>query len=438
MGDALASQHSPADCNVEDDCGKRYNQRLTRYVTAMRNEKPDAVPIRPFVAEFTAKYAGMDCQQVTQDYRLAFDAAVQCAKGFDWDAVVANMVYVWGMIPQVLGGRYLAVPGVGLPRDTGFQYLEPAEDKAWMQPDEYDALIEDPTGYLLNVWMPRTNRYLAAPGEANTAQNNIAWLRGGMAMMQYFTAFGPQVQRLRDECGTVSAIAGILKSPFDIIADKFRGYIGLTMDLFERPDKVMAAAEALMPHMFHVALSTADPNKEVPIAIWMHRGCVPFVTPTQFDRFFWPTLKPIVEELWAHGKELVLGRAQCATCHLFAGQGKSVGPDLTDVGRKLDRTRLFDSVLNPSASIAFGYETWLIQTDEGQVITGFVIGEGDPVVLVDAKGEQHSIPAESIEFRQRQSVSIMPEMVGANLSSQDLADITEFLVSQPIAQESDN
>lgn len=305
MSDALASQHSELERNAKTDCEALYNQRLTRYVTAMRNEKPDAVPIRPFVAEFTAKYAGMDCQQVTQDYRLAFDAAVQCAKGFDWDAVVANMVYVWGMIPQVLGGRYLAVPGVGLPRDTGFQYLEPPEDKAWMQPDEYDALIEDPTGYLLNVWMPRTNRYLTAPGETNTAQNNIAWLRGGMTMMQYFTAFGPQVQRLRDECGTVSAIAGILKSPFDIIADKFRGYIGLTMDLFEQPDKVMAAAEALMPHMFHVALSTADPNKEVPIAIWMHRGCVPFVTPAQFDRFFWPTLKPIIEELWAHGHQVL-------------------------------------------------------------------------------------------------------------------------------------
>ena len=36
-----------------------YQQRLKRYVTAMRNEKPDRVPIRPFVAEFTAKYAGM-------------------------------------------------------------------------------------------------------------------------------------------------------------------------------------------------------------------------------------------------------------------------------------------------------------------------------------------------------------------------------------------
>ena len=36
---------------------KRYAARLKRYVAAMRNEKPDKVPIRPFVAEFTAKYA---------------------------------------------------------------------------------------------------------------------------------------------------------------------------------------------------------------------------------------------------------------------------------------------------------------------------------------------------------------------------------------------
>lgn len=290
---------SPATDAMES----RYRQCLARYTTAMRNGKPDQVPIRPFVAEFTAKYAGMDCQQVTQDYRLAFDAVVRCATDFDWDAIVPNMVYVWGTIPQVLGSRYLAVPGVGLPRDTGFQYLEPPEDQAWMQPDEYDALIEDPTGYVLNVWLPRTNRYLVGPGQQNTWRNNVAWLQGGMAVMQYFTAFGAQVQRLRTECGTVAAIAGILKSPFDILADKFRGYLGLTMDLYERPEKVLAAAQAVMPHMLHVALSTADPNKELPITIWMHRGCVPFINPEQFERFFWPTLKPVIEEIWSHGHQ---------------------------------------------------------------------------------------------------------------------------------------
>ena len=56
-----------------------YAARMKRYTTAMRNEKPDMIPIRPFVAEFTAKYAGYTCQEVTQDYQKAFDAARKCA-----------------------------------------------------------------------------------------------------------------------------------------------------------------------------------------------------------------------------------------------------------------------------------------------------------------------------------------------------------------------
>ena len=54
-----------------------YQERLNRYVTAMRNEKPDKIPIRPFVAEFTAKYAGYSCQEVTHDYTKAFEAVIE-------------------------------------------------------------------------------------------------------------------------------------------------------------------------------------------------------------------------------------------------------------------------------------------------------------------------------------------------------------------------
>ena len=131
----------------------------------------------------------------------------------------------------------------------------------------------------------------------------MSFLKGGMAMLQYFNAFGPQTERLRTECGTVSAIAGILKAPFDIIADKLRGYLGLTRDMLTQPDKVLAACEALMPHLLHVALSGADPDRNVPIGFWMHRGCVPFVRPEQFDSHYWPTLKPIIQELWKRGHQ---------------------------------------------------------------------------------------------------------------------------------------
>jgi uroporphyrinogen-III decarboxylase len=280
-----------------------YQERLTRYVTALRNEKPDKIPIRPFVAEFVAKYAGYTCQQVCHDYTLAFEAAIKCAKEFDWDAVVANMVYVWTGLAQAAGLRYYGIPGIGIPHTVGFNYIEPPEDQAFMRADEYDALIDDPTGFLYNVWLPRVSTEVARIGQPATYRNNLALVKSAMAMLAYFYAFGPQIQRLRGECGTVSCIAGIFKAPFDILADKLRGYVGLTMDMHTQPDKVLQACEALMPHLVHVGLTTADPAKQVPIGFWMHRGCVPFISPKQFASHYWPTLKPCIEEFWKHGHQ---------------------------------------------------------------------------------------------------------------------------------------
>jgi len=288
---------------MPQDMEPLYTERFNRYVTAMRNGKPDRVPIRPFVAEFTAKYAGYTCQEVTHDYEKAFDAARKCAADFDWDAVVGNMVYVWTGLAQAIGLKYYAIPGIHIPADTGFQYIEPSEKEAYMMPDEYDQLIEDPTGFLFNTWLPRVVEDVSPMGAPTSYRNNLSFLRGGIAMMGYFGAFPAQGERLRRESGTVSAIAGILKAPLDIIADKLRGYVGLTMDLLEQPEKVKAACEALTPHLLHVALSTADPDGAVPIGFWMHRGCVPFVSHHTFDTIYWPTLRPIIENLWANGKQ---------------------------------------------------------------------------------------------------------------------------------------
>ena len=287
------------------DTEQLYGERLKRYVTAMRNEKPDRIPIRPFAAEFVAKYAGYTCQEVTQDYDKAFAAVRKCAADFEWDAVVGNMVWVWAGLTQAIGLKYYAIPGTDIPSDIGFQYLEPPEDQPFMKADEYDQLIDDPTGFLFNVWLPRVSRDVSAMGQETSYRNNLSFLKGGMAMLSYFTGFGQQVAQLRSESGTVHAISGIFKAPFDILADKLRGYIGLSMDLFERPEKVLAACEALMPHLLHIALSGADPEKNVPIAFWMHRGCVPFVSPQQFDKFYWPTLKPIIEEIWSRGHQVL-------------------------------------------------------------------------------------------------------------------------------------
>jgi hypothetical protein len=280
-----------------------YQERLNRYVTAMRNEKPDAIPLRPFVAEFTAKYAGMTCQDVAVDYHKAFDAAIKTARDFQWDAVVPNMVYAYMGIAMAAGLRYYGIPGIHIPHTTGFNYIEPPEEQAFMKANEYDELARDPVGFLYNIWLPRVAAETVKVGTRSTYRNNIALVKSAMAMLDYFYAFGPQIQRLRTECGCVSAIAGIFKAPFDIIADKLRGYVGLMLDMHTRPKKVLKACEALMPHLCHVGLTTSDPNKLVPIGFWMHRGCVPFINPKQFNSHFWPTLKPIIEEFWKQGRQ---------------------------------------------------------------------------------------------------------------------------------------
>lgn len=174
-----------------------------------------------------------------------------------------------------------------------------------MRADEYDALIADPTGFLFNTWLPRVSRDIVPPGEPSTFRSNLAFLKGGMAMWNYFGGFGAQAQRMRAECGMPGAIGGILKAPLDILGDKLRGYVGLSMDLLNQPDKVKAACEALAPHLLSTALATSDPAKNVPITIWMHRGCVPFISMDQFKTLYWPTLKPIIEAIWASGHQVL-------------------------------------------------------------------------------------------------------------------------------------
>src|SRR5512135_690965 len=154
-----------------------YQERLNRYVTAMRNEKPDRIPLRPFVAEFTARYAGMTCQDVSVDYHRAFEAAVKTAKDFGWDAVVPNMVYAYMGIAMAAGLRYYGIPGIHIPHTTGFNYIEPPEDQAFMKANEYDELIKDPVAFLYGVWLPRVAAETCKLGESTTYRNNIALVK---------------------------------------------------------------------------------------------------------------------------------------------------------------------------------------------------------------------------------------------------------------------
>ncbi|MEM7516735.1 MAG: family 16 glycoside hydrolase, partial [Planctomycetota bacterium] len=132
------------------------------------------------------------------------------------------------------------------------------------------------------------------------------------------------------------------------------------------------------------------------------------------------------------GREVFLSeKAQCTRCHVYElhgfRQGAELGPELTAIGKKYGADGLFDAILNPSAAIAHGYDTWRVETENGLLYTGFLLADGERVVLKGTNGERHALDAEEIVLKKKQPVSTMPQGLATALQPQELADLVAFL-----------
>jgi putative heme-binding domain-containing protein len=121
----------------------------------------------------------------------------------------------------------------------------------------------------------------------------------------------------------------------------------------------------------------------------------------------------------------------CARCHTVHGRGGKVGPDLSAIGRTMDRQKLITSILDPSREVAPYYLTWTISTTDGRVLTGMVVSEngGGDLELGDQQGNIVRIPRKDIEERVPAQVSVMPQNLHQRMTRQDFLDLLSFLES---------
>ncbi len=134
----------------------------------------------------------------------------------------------------------------------------------------------------------------------------------------------------------------------------------------------------------------------------------------------------------AAGRKIFTERqdASCMRCHKVNGQGGEVGPELTGIITRHDRNYILESIILPNKQIAPGYESVLIQTNDGEVYSGIVKKQDDKeLTLINPADATLTTIKKSDIKSQNKGISAMPENLKDLLSKQDIRNLVEFLAT---------
>ena len=85
--------------------------------------------------------------------------------------------------------------------------------------------------------------------------------------------------------------------PYDMISDFMRGMRGAMLDMYRCPDKLLAAIEKISQQTLKRIAAAPKAREFTPTFIALHRGADGFMSIKQFERFYWPYLKKLVNAL---------------------------------------------------------------------------------------------------------------------------------------------
>jgi putative heme-binding domain-containing protein len=130
------------------------------------------------------------------------------------------------------------------------------------------------------------------------------------------------------------------------------------------------------------------------------------------------------------GKSIALEHlaAQCTRCHKIGKDGAEVGPDLSKIGKRMNRDQLLEAIVLPNATIAKGYDVIVIILKDGKTFSGCVEKENDKELQL--RGADQSLTTIAIDqIAQRSTpVSMMPAM-DLLLSKRELRDLIEYMTT---------
>ncbi len=298
--------------------GTLYETRQKRIADAIELKKPDRVPVAASFAFFPARYYGCTIKDMMYEPDILWEAQLKATLDFEPDLTQNPFAgTLLGPLLDILDYRQMQWPGGQLGPNVHFQFVE----GEYMKADEYDHFLSDPMDFMVHKYWPRISGSLKGFEKLPSFGNFINYLG-----VRSFSAFGlPEVQEALDTLGKAGREAarissysrrfgqkmreegfptqggGYASAPFDVIGDYFRGTKGMMLDMYRRPDTVIKACEKLLPLEVEQAVVSARNTGGMFVFIPLHKGLDGFMSPDQFKKFYWPTLRELMVEIIKEG-----------------------------------------------------------------------------------------------------------------------------------------
>jgi uroporphyrinogen-III decarboxylase len=298
---------------------KAYKERVTRFMKAFLCMEPDRVPVMIPAGNFPLRYSGLSLKQAMYDPTLIRPTWSKFMNDFydDMDDFLGPAGISCGRMLDILDYKSFKWPGHGLADNVEYQqYVE----KILISEDEYASLLKDPSDFGFRVLMPRVLGAL----EAIKTLPPLSSLMGMPIMFAYPFArpdvrmafqklieAGIELEKFQEQLMTVNrdtitagfpmSMGGLALAPFDLIADHLRGTQGSAIDMYRHPEILLEAIEMILERMIEQTIASVNAMGVFTVNFPLHKGDDTFMSNKQFEKFYWPSLKKLIQALIDEG-----------------------------------------------------------------------------------------------------------------------------------------
>ena len=296
-----------------------YAEREKRINDVIALRTPDRMPITSLFSFFPARYKGITVREAMYEPEKMFKVWEETFLEFKPDLVENPFpMRQLGKLLEVLDFKMLKWAGHGLDDNAAYQFV----DEEYMKADEYDEFLFDPTDYMMHKFWPRVFGALDPLKKLPHFHDVICYYFGTFTAASLFTdemmGLALILKQASDVTNVVLSNAGkfaqtmaahgfpglagsATQVPFDTLGDFFRGTKGLMLDMRRRPDKVLAAVDKLLPIMIRIGVEGAKRTGNPRVFIPLHKGVESFMSDKQYQTFYWPGFKALMDALIDEG-----------------------------------------------------------------------------------------------------------------------------------------